>query len=1234
MSQMQLVTVKNPFRRTEREVQTLDYHYESIQSIYDCIISRNVPKDMGIVISVNGLPIEPQFWNTTVPRPGDQIVVMPVVEGDDKQVLGAIMMIAVAVVAPGIGGALAAGLGFSGTTAGLLFGAGIAIAGGLLINSLMPTPSSAYDDSSKSATYGWSPQTTQEQGLVVPRWYGKNKLYGNVVAAHTEIDEADETKQLLKMLMALGSGPVEGIVAGSIKINDQPAEYYEDVTTEEKKGTLNQTAVSFFDKTKAQYQPNFIVTYANPRTYTTPDSDYDDLEIELLFDRGLYHVNDQGSLSNHIIGVKVEISEAGEESWTTLVEDEITGKTSTAIRVNYIASETYTGGSPVSITNGKAYDIKVTKTSEDETSVRYGDRLILGTIREVLNDQFIYPLTPLLAIEALATDQLSGSLSVSCIQQGRIVMTYNGSIWTLQYSTNPAWIMWDVLTEPVISGDGDGTPYAIERYDGYDPADMDLPKFYELAQFCDTMVPDGSGSTEKRITFNGGFDTATNRWDAALRIAEIARCIPYFRGSQISLAIDKAADATFMFTIGNIAKGTFREMFMPLADRASEIEINYRDESQDFERVPFTVYDSDIDTVNRVTLDLFGTTSQSQAYRLAMQRLGKNRLLKSTIQFDADIDAVTCTLGENGWIQHDIPEWGDGGRVVSGDTAYVIVDQDMEYAAGETYRLLVRRSDDTHEDKTVLSIYNPITGVNQGNKQFQIAGDYSSAYKSGDTIRLADSTGNDADYTLASDATYATGTTTITVTTAIPNGTADGGLYNLRRIVVTTAFSPLSAVITVVDQAKKQFGLNTDASAMFKTGDTLIVINSTGNDGEYTIVSDSYHDGSTTIVTVSEAIPDATVDGNAYNEDYESPRQHDVYTFGLQTFPAKRYSIIGVEVTSEQHVTITAIEYKAELYDLDNDVPVIPISDYSPPNSTGAITHAPTWDEISNRYPAEILDNGLNIDVPLTTNLLWNSNTPTPPAGQVSWSKADGVNPILLSYKGTVYEITAAYTSSKYIYWDTNYTTSFQTSNTLADAIGNGKWLMCYNDSGMAYPPFAQKVIHGGIIQAGTITASQMATGTITAASGVIADLAVTTLKIAGLNVTTEKIANNATQILGMATKASIQNLTTSYTKLVEAAIISEGNQIRIRGSCIFEDISSNSTDADIAITRGENTLYEYEVAGVYQMVLGEQMQVAIEWYDTPGIGEKTYKLKVKADVANRIGARYSMLEISEWKGK
>jgi len=702
--------------------------------------------------------------------------------------------------------------------------------------------------------------------------------------------------------------------------------------------------------------------------------------------------------------------------------------------------------------------------------VRYGDKVKLFAVREILEDLFTYPRKALLGIKALATDQLSGGLTLCCIQEGLIVNVYTGSSWSLEYSNNPAWVLWDILTQPVISGDGDVTPYSIIRYEGLDPSRLDLVKFYELAVFCDELVSDGEGGTEKRITFNGGFESNTTMWEAALKVCGIARCVLVWEGINLTLAINKSGTAVQTFSDGNIVAGTFRETFLPAEDRVSEIEVSYVDAAKDFEKTVFSIYDPDSDNFyNKTTLDLYGITKESEAWRAGMLRLLENRYLYSTVEFDADIDAIACTIGDVIYVQSSIPDWGEGGRILSATTNTVVLDKSVALGAG-TAKILVKT-------------YDPI------NEQEQID--------------------------------------------------------------EKTVLSIVGATVTI--------------------------------DGTWTV----------------------------------TPSAYDVYAIGLTTEVSKKYRVIGIRKSTDQKMTITAIEYNVLVYGGDDSDPVIPISDYTSPESNGtSIIKPPSVDTIKNIYPIDTLFNEatMTADIPLFNGFAWTDNAPS--------SGAVTTTAFTIYYKGATYEVAAFNSSDQFFYWNPAYNpgsgagTVLQSTNSLASVLGY--WVVGMNISGTFIPRYGAQVLHGGLIQADTIsanaiaanaiTADKITTGTITAASGVLADAVITTAKIGDLQVDTIKIANGAVTAKAKAYTAGIITLNSNTLTTVQSvAITVSGAGVEITGTVQLNNRNTARTYY-LCLYRGATEIAEMTIG---PMQADSYNSYTLSIADEPSAGTYTYYLKV-----------------------
>lgn len=307
-----------------------------------------------------------------------------------------------------------------------------------------------------------------------------------------------------------------------------------------------------------------------------------------------------------------------------------------------------------------------------------------------------------------------------------------GSLWVEGQTYECAGFIEDKVKTPTVA-----------RFDGIEPERIDLISFKEWAEWCDELVYTGKGPlikgsdtktyfcilghtgavdnkpitgenyatywkegygdsvdwitdieyedcSEKRIRFNGIFDTEQSLWEAAMKVCQVGRGILIWNGIYLAIVIDKDSDPVQLFTIGNIEEGSFKETFMSSADRASEIDMDYINSEDSFKRSKLIIIDSDNeDRMNKISLELFGINKYSEAYREGMYRLNQNKYAIRTIDFTADIDAVASTVGDIIMVQHDMVDWGRGigGRIwdytnPGATETRIVLDREIENPTG------------------------------------------------------------------------------------------------------------------------------------------------------------------------------------------------------------------------------------------------------------------------------------------------------------------------------------------------------------------------------------------------------------------------------------------------------------------------------------------------------------------------------------------------------------------------
>ncbi len=703
MTPVKIIRVNNPFDYQDRTIESVPYRRQRVKNLQ----ARFIPNVENIQIRLNGILLTPDQVKSRRLKPGDEVILIPLPEAG----IGAAIATLANVLAVGgsvsINFATAASIG--GAAWSIAVSVGISIGTAYIIKALGPKPDKS-DPVEINPTYSWNPQTVQQQGINVPRSYGRLRKYGNIISAWTEVvgvpDPASPPKEEINLELALGTGPCEGIVANTIEIDNREIANFSGISTTERFGLMTQTAIRA--ATKLEYRPEREVKQSGGSyTWTTPSDDFDSIEITVAYQGHAYKNN--GKQTGAFVQFKIEISEKGAESWGTLTEGTFQLFTTTT-KTTWVNTGTYGGGSAQTVTKGKQYDIKITKITPDSATSQVLNTVAVVAIREIITQAFEHPGIAKLGVTALAGEEFSGRLNVSVVHDGRIINTYNGSSWTLQFSRNPAWVMWDILTRPVIDGDGGATPWSINRFDGIDPARLTpfLANWNAAASWFDDPVDDGKGSTEDRFAFNGEFQKDTNVWDAVQTVARMCRAevIPVGRGYDIILDKIWVGDPVQLFSAANMTPGSFRQDWLPLADRAVEVNMSYLDADANYTMKPISFNNPNVGTSEKIaSIGGEGITSTGQAWRMLAFDMEKNRRILSVSSFLTHVNAIVCKRGD---VVNVVPPWNAAGKIVSvPDDNQIQIDNTQHNTSTNT--ILIRRTDtatgnDVVEEHTVSNI--------------------------------------------------------------------------------------------------------------------------------------------------------------------------------------------------------------------------------------------------------------------------------------------------------------------------------------------------------------------------------------------------------------------------------------------------------------------------------------------------------------------------------------------------
>ena len=353
------------------------------------------------------------------------------------------------------------------------------------------------------------------------------------------------------------------------------------------------------------------------------------------------------------------------------------------------------------------YDIRCRLRNVVPDDSRYGNDTYFESFQEIVYDDFTYPGTALLAVRALATDQLSGGMpTVTALVSRATVPVWTGAAYAAKDAFNPAWTCYHLLHRAEYKGTGVVTAAASYNILGVPAARIDYAAFSSWADWCDDPAGDAS---QTAFTCNIYFDQVFSLRKALDIASANGRGAVVQLGSKFTCIVDRPEETPvqrFMFNMGNIEADSFTEEWLPMGDRANAIEVTYFDATEDYTRQVVTLYASDFDTttneINTRQATLYGCTSRDLAIRYGTFLLNCNRYLTLTCSFNADVDSIACIPGDVIEVSHDVPQWGYSGRVVSATANTITLDRSVTVGLG-THTIRVKHADDTFEEFPVTS---------------------------------------------------------------------------------------------------------------------------------------------------------------------------------------------------------------------------------------------------------------------------------------------------------------------------------------------------------------------------------------------------------------------------------------------------------------------------------------------------------------------------------------------------
>jgi hypothetical protein len=627
-----------------------------------------------------------------------------------KNIFSTVSMIALMVAAPyavapltpyfaaaGGGSIFGGSLAFTMQAVGGLFSLGA----GALVSAFTGTGAQSSSASATSSVEAESPSWSDapnpvDEGGCWPVIYGTAKMKPRALSWHKTYDGE---KQYLHWLGAMADHAVDAIDEDLIEINGNPRSFYGDsITVEQRTGALDQEPISFFGETISEKSVNMQLStsYATART---DGNACQGLAVVLCWVAGLGYVGDKGEFTPITAKLSLQRRKVGATEWTDIgaAEELVTAATGSrfyrVFRVDNVDE------------NGAQFDVRVKFTEEPQTGSRHRSDCYLVGVQEIIYDDFAYPGRSLLGLKILADDLIntSTSLTIEAVVTRSTVPVWTGSAYENKPADNPAWAAWDFQHNA--------------DYGGATPAShIVLPDFEDWADWL---------ATKPLYRVNLCMDSVSTHRSWLDQIAMLGRGSVVQLGTKYTCIVERPEPVPaqrFMFNVANIRRYSFKEKMLSMDDRATSVEVTYRDKDSGYSEQTVTLYAQNYDTSTEQAkasqVKLLGCDNTAQALAHAKSCLNRNRYLTNTVTMGADVDAIGVWPGQVIDVAHDLPQWGYSGLVLESTenvtedevtTATVTLDREVDLAPGTSYAVQVKLADDTRLEYPVQDVAEATT---------------------------------------------------------------------------------------------------------------------------------------------------------------------------------------------------------------------------------------------------------------------------------------------------------------------------------------------------------------------------------------------------------------------------------------------------------------------------------------------------------------------------------------------
>jgi predicted phage tail protein len=294
-------------------------------------------------------------------------------------------------------------------------------------------------------------------------------------------------------------------------------------------------------------------------------------------------------------------------------------------------------------------EIRMVRITADSTSAYLLNETYLDSYYEIIKLNMAYPFSALYGF-SVDSQQFNQIPSRAYLVDGLLINvptnynptmhTYTG-VWNGQFkkavSSNPAWIMYDILTNK---------RYGLGNY--LTASQIDKAALYTIGRYCDEMVSDGFGGMEPRFTLNTVINSREDAYKVISDIASAFRGMSYWSGGMACFTQDSPTDPTMIYGRANVVNGEFNYTGSARKDRHSVVHVTWNDPAENYKKKIEYVEDPELIQLYGVRKQdtlAFGCASRGQAARVGKWILYTEKYESDFITFKVGIDSAFVQPG-------------------------------------------------------------------------------------------------------------------------------------------------------------------------------------------------------------------------------------------------------------------------------------------------------------------------------------------------------------------------------------------------------------------------------------------------------------------------------------------------------------------------------------------------------------------------------------------------------------